>query len=67
MKKHNTIIYNPIIALMVRDGKTYDEAKQLVTECRDALLEAPSTTLLDDINASYLDLESDYIFDILDI
>lgn len=52
---------------MDRDGITYDEAKQLVTECRDVLLEAPSTTLSDDIIASYLGLEPDYIFDILDI
>lgn len=50
-----------------RHGITYDKAKQLVTECRDALLEAPSTTLSDDIIASYLGLEPDYIFDILDM
>lgn len=67
MKKRNTIICSPIKILMDRDGITYDEAKQLVTECRDALLEAPSTTLSDDIIASYLGLEPDYIFDILDI
>ena len=67
MKKRNTIICSPIKILMDRDGITYDEAKQLVTECRGALLEAPSTTLSDDIIASYLGLEPDYIFDILDI
>lgn len=67
MKKRNTIICSPIKILMDRDGITYDEAKQLVIECRDALLEAPSTTLSDDIIASYLGLEPDYIFDILDI
>lgn len=67
MKKRNTIICSLIKILIDRDGITYDEAKQLVIECRDTLLEAPSTTLSDDIIVSYLDLESDYIFDILDI
>lgn len=67
MKKRNTIICSLIKILMDRDGITYDEAKQLVIECRDALLETPSTTLSDDIIVSYLGLEPDYIFDILDI
>lgn len=49
---------------MDRDGITYDEAKQLVIECRDAMLEANNNPNSD---IDYLGLESDYIFDILDI
>lgn len=71
MKKRNTIICSPIKILMDRDGITYDEAKQLVIECRDALLEAnnnPNSDILaDEIIMDYLGLEPDYIFDILDI
>lgn len=71
MKKCNTIICSPIKILMDRDGITYDEAKQLVIECRDALLEAnnnPNSDILaDEIIMDYLGLEPDYIFDILDI
>ena len=67
MEKHNTIICSPIKILMDRDGITYDEAKQLVMECRNALFEASSITSSDEIIASYLGLEPDYIFDILDI
>lgn len=64
MKKRNTIICSIIKILMDRDGITYDEAKQLVIECRDAMLEANNNPNSD---IDYLGLESDYIFDILDI
>jgi hypothetical protein len=71
MKKHNTIICSPIMILMDRDGITYDEAKQRVIECRDALLEAnnnPNTDILaDEIIMDYLGLEPDYFFDIMSI
>lgn len=71
MKKHNVIICSPIRILMDRDGITYDEAKQRIIECRDALLEASNSPniniLTDEIIASHLGLEPDYIFDILDI
>lgn len=71
MKKHNTIICSPIMILMGRDSITYDEAKQRVIECRDALLEANNNLNTDissdEIIASYLGLEPDYLFDMLDV
>lgn len=68
MKKHNTIICSPIKILMDRDGITYDEAKQLVMECRDALLdETKGLIWTDEIIRDYLGLEPDYLFEILDI
>lgn len=54
--------------LMDRNGITYDKAKQLVSECRDALLdEANSLIWTDEIIMDYLGLESDYLYDILDV
>ena len=57
--------------LMGRDNMTFQEAKQLITECRDALLEAnnnPNADILaDEIIMDYLGLEPDYFFDIMSI
>lgn len=54
-----------------RDNITFQEAKQLVIECRDALLEAnnnPNANMLaDEIIMDYLGLEPDYFFDIMSI
>ncbi len=57
--------------LTSRDNMTFQEAKQLVIECRDALLEAnndPNADILaDEIIMDYLRLEPDYFFDIMSI
>lgn len=57
--------------LMSRDNMTLQEAKQLVIECRDALLEAnnnPNSDILaDEIIMDYLGLEPDYFFDIMSV
>ena len=47
--------------LMRRDGLTYNEAKSLVIECREALERGEYDAI-----EEYLGLEDDYIFDILD-
>lgn len=61
----------PIKILMEKDNITYGEAKQLVTECRDALLKTNSNPnsdiLADEIIMDYLGLEPDYLYDILDV
>lgn len=68
MKKHNVIICSPIKILMDRDGITYDEAKQRVIECRDALLNGDEGLIwTDEIIMDYLGLEPDYLYDILDV
>ena len=46
--------------LMERDGMTESEAKELVDECREALISGE-----DDAIQAYLGLEDDYIFDII--
>ena len=57
--------------LMSRDNMTLQEAKKLVIECRDALLEAnnnPNSDILaDEIIMDYLGLEPDYFFDIMSV
>lgn len=57
--------------LMSRDNMTFQEAKQLVIECRDALLEAnndPNADILaNEIIMDYLRLEPDYFFDIMSV
>ena len=57
--------------LMNRDNMTFQEAEQLVIECRDALLEAnnnPNSDILaDKIIMGYLELEPDYFFDIMSV
>ena len=68
MKKHNVIICSPIKILMDRDDITYDEAKQRVIECRDALLNGDEGLIwTDEILMDYLGLEPDYLYDILDV
>lgn len=46
--------------LMKRDNVTLDEAREMIAECREAL-EAGDYDAIHD----YLELEDDYIFDIL--
>ena len=46
--------------LMRRDGISRAEAKEMIAECREALLEGDSYAIED-----ILGLEDDYIFDIL--
>lgn len=46
--------------LMKRDGISYDEAKDLVMQCREALESGDNEAIQD-----YLGLEDDYIFDII--
>lgn len=46
--------------LMKRDGISREEAKEMIAECREAILEG-DTYAIEDI----LGLEDDYIFDIL--
>lgn len=57
--------------LTSRDNMTFQEAKQLVIECRDALLEANNDSnadiLADEIIMDYLGLEPDYFFDIMSV
>lgn len=57
--------------LMNRDNMTFQEAKYLIIECRDALLEAnnnPNSDILaDEIIMDYLGLEPDYFFDIMSV
>lgn len=46
--------------LMERDGLTEKEAKEVIAECREALLAGDEYAM-----EAYLGLEDDYIFDIL--
>lgn len=46
--------------LMKRDGISKEEAKEMIAECREALMEGDSYAIED-----ILGLEDDYIFDIL--
>ena len=61
----------PIGVLMDRDNMTLKEAKQLVIECRDALLDANNSPdadiLADEIIMDYLGLEPNCFFDIMSI
>ena len=47
--------------LMRRDGITRQEAKNLINECADALIDGQETAIMD-----ILGLEDDYIFDVLE-
>ena len=52
--------------LMRRDGMTYAEAKQAYLDCRSELIDAMEGTCCltpDEVLASELGLEPDYIFD----
>jgi len=54
--------------LMRRDGITQNEAENLVDECREEMEQAIAYGRYfeaEDILASYLGLEPDYVFDIL--
>jgi len=56
--------------LMRRDGISEEEAWNLVNECREEIEEAIARgdyIETDDIIASYLGLEPDYIIDIIDV
>lgn len=57
--------------LMSRDNMTFQEAEQLIIECRGALFEAnnnPNADILaDEIIMDYLGLEPDYFFDIMSV
>ena len=46
--------------LMKRDGISKEEAKDMIAECRQALLNGDDYAIED-----YLGLEDDYVFDIL--
>lgn len=54
--------------LMERDGIDHEEAESLVRETRDEILNLDESNVFeaDDIMRDYLELEPDYIFDILD-
>lgn len=54
--------------LMERDGIDREEAESLVRETRDEILNLGENNVFeaDDIMRDYLELEPDYIFDILD-
>jgi hypothetical protein len=51
--------------LMNRDGCTQEEAEQRLAECRALCEESLNYLEVEDIIASELGLEMDYIFDIL--
>ena len=54
--------------LMKRDGMTYEEAKEVCEECREAMLEAIDSGYFDEaeeILRGDLGLEPDYIFDLI--
>lgn len=57
--------------LVSRDNMTFQEAKQLVIECQEALLEANNDSnadiLADKIIMDYLGLEPHYFFDIMSV
>lgn len=48
--------------LMKRDKISYDEAKDLVIQCQNALEEGDNEAI-----QNYLGLEDDYIFDVLNL
>lgn len=59
---------NIIKILMNRDGVSYDEAKEMYLNCRSELMDAlDGTSCLDpeEVLASELGLEPDYIFDFI--
>jgi hypothetical protein len=53
--------------LMERDDIDQETAEALVRETRDELLNIENVFEADDIIRDYLELEPDYIFDILDM
>ena len=53
--------------LMERDEIDQETAEALVRETRDELLNLENILEADDIIREYLELEPDYIFDILDM
>jgi hypothetical protein len=53
--------------LMTRDEIDQETAEALVRETRDELLNLENPLEADDIIREYLELEPDYIFDILDM
>ena len=53
--------------LMERDKIDRETAEALVRETRDELLNTENVFEADDIIRDYLELEPDYIFDILDM
>ena len=53
--------------LMERDEIDQETAEALVRETRDELLNTENVFEADDIIRDYLELEPDYIFDILDM
>ena len=53
--------------LMERDAIDQETAEALVRETRDELLNLENPLEADDIIKEYLELEPDYIFDILDM
>lgn len=48
--------------LIERDGLTRQEAKDLINECADSLINGQETAIMD-----ILGLEDDYIFDVLGV
>ena len=53
--------------LMERDGISEEEARALVKETRDEIMMLDDPCNADEVIMDYLNLEPDYIFDILDI
>ena len=53
--------------LMERDGIDEEEARSLIKETRDEILTLDDIMEADDILAEYLELEPDYMFDVLNI
>lgn len=53
--------------LMERDGIDEEEARSLIKETRDEILALDDIMEADDILAEYLELEPDYMFDVLNI
>ena len=53
--------------LMERDGIDEEEARSLIKETRDEILSLDDIMEADDILAEYLELEPDYMFDVLNI
>jgi hypothetical protein len=57
---------NVIKIIMARDNMSFDDAKELVTDCRDAIIEALETgDDPEEILAQELGLEPDYLFDLI--
>jgi len=53
--------------LMERDEIDQELAESLVQECRDELLSLENPCEMDEVIRELLELEPDYLFDILDI